>query len=243
VGWADRYQWSLPYQFIDITGLPSGTYTVRAASDPYDWFAESNETDGCAFARVRFGSSGTAVTVVSSGRACLNDWEDATFASSIAWAFEAGITGGCEFDMYCPGASVTRAQMAMFIDRAMELPPTDRNFFADDEGITGERSINRLAAAGITGGCAELRFCPEANVTRAEMASFLVRALQLPPAAEPDHFSDDDGSTHEADIDSLVEAGITNGCSPDAYCPNASVTRGQMAAFLFRAFATPPPEE
>ncbi len=243
VGWADRYQWSLPFQFIDITGLPGGVYTVRAATDPNDWFRESNETDGCAFARVRIGSSGSAVSVVSSGRGCINDWENATFSSSIAWAFEAGITGGCEFDMYCPAEPVTRAQMAMFIDRAMELPPTVVNFFWDDEGITGEGSINRLAAAEITGGCAEHRFCPRANVTRGEMASFLARALDLPPATEPDHFSDDDGSTHEAAIDSLVEAGITGGCGPGRYCPNASVTRGQMAAFLFRSFANPPPED
>jgi hypothetical protein len=74
------------------------------------------------------------------------------------------------------------------------------------------------------------------------MASFLVRALDLPPAVEPDHFLDDDDSTHEADIDSLFEAGITSGCATDLYCPAASVTRGQMAAFLYRAFATPPPE-
>jgi hypothetical protein len=74
------------------------------------------------------------------------------------------------------------------------------------------------------------------------MASFLVRALGLPPLVLPDHFIDDDSSTHEADIDSLYEGGITGGCSADRFCPTASVTRGQMAAFLFRAFPAAIPE-
>ena len=47
VGWADTYRWSLPYQWIDITGLPGGTYTVRAMSDPNDWFLEEDETGRC----------------------------------------------------------------------------------------------------------------------------------------------------------------------------------------------------
>jgi hypothetical protein len=68
------------------------------------------------------------------------------------------------------------------------------------------------------------------------MAAFLVRALQLPPPVEPDHFVDDDSSPFEANIDSLFEAGITTGCSADHYCPRSNVTRGQMAAFLYRAF-------
>jgi hypothetical protein len=74
-------------------------------------------------------------------------------------------------------------------------------------------------------------------VTREEMAAFLVRALQLPPPVEPDHFSDDDDSMFEGNIDSLFESGITLGCGGDHFCPEDNVTRGQMAAFLFRGFA------
>jgi hypothetical protein len=242
VGWADTYSWRITYQWIDITGLPGGTYTVRASSDPHDWFLETDETDGCGWTRVTFGSSGTSVKVGGSGRGCINDWQGSTFEVQIAWAYTNAITGGCDLDMFCTGNAVSRLQMAMFIDRAMHLPVTDQDFFTDDNGLTGEASVNRLAAAGITGGCAANRYCPKQAVTRAQMASFLVRALGLPPAAAPNHFRDDDGSTHEADIDSLFEAGITSGCAADRYCPSASVTRGQMAAFLYRAFPTPPPE-
>lgn len=243
VGWADTYGYRLAYQWIDITGLPGGTYTVRAMSDPGNWFLETDETDGCGYTKVSFGSSGTAVKVVTSGRGCVNDWQGTTFETQIQWAYDNAITGGCDLDLYCTGNAVTRIHMAMFIDRAMHLPPTDQDFFTDDNGMTGEASINRLAAAGITGGCATDRYCPKTSVTRAQMASFIVRAKDLPPPTDPDHFTDDDGSTHEADIDSLFEAGITTGCTATRYCPSASVTRGQMAAFLYRAFPTPPPEE
>jgi hypothetical protein len=65
------------------------------------------------------------------------------------------------------------------------------------------------------------------------MAAFLARALEL-PATEVDYFTDDDG-TFETSINRVAEAGITSGCTATRYCPNANVTRGQMAAFLHRA--------
>jgi hypothetical protein len=66
------------------------------------------------------------------------------------------------------------------------------------------------------------------------MATFLARALDL-PATTTDYFTDDTGTTHEANINRVAAAGITKGCSPTTYCPAANVTRGQMAAFLHRA--------
>lgn len=68
------------------------------------------------------------------------------------------------------------------------------------------------------------------------MASFLSRALSL-PAAGTDYFRDDAGSLHEADINRVAAAGITMGCTGDTYCPDAPVTREQMAAFLYRALS------
>jgi hypothetical protein len=95
----------------------------------------------------------------------------------------------------------------------------------------------------VTDGCASGNFYPRDPVTRAQMASFLVRALGLPPAATPNYFDDDDGSTHEASIDSLAEAGITGGCGERRFCPSSPVTGAQMAAFLYRAFGTTPTME
>ncbi|MEZ5247154.1 MAG: putative glycoside hydrolase [Acidimicrobiales bacterium] len=159
-----------------------------------------------------------------------------TFAADVEWTGSETITRGCNppwRDEYCPERPVTRGEAATFLARALDLPPgPDR--FADDDGTTHEASIDALAAAGITRGCGPDRYCPHDWLTRAQMASLLARALQL-PVATGDTFRDDDGSTHEADIERIAAPGITRGCGPGRFCPLEPVTRGQMAAFLHRA--------
>jgi hypothetical protein len=120
--------------------------------------------------------------------------------------------------------------------------PTWDGRFRDDDGNIHEPNIESIAAAGITKGCnppTNDRFCPDDSVTRGQMAAFLVRALGLTDNGGGNRFVDDDGSTFETDIDRLATAGITKGCNPpknDRFCPDDTVTRGQMAAFLVRAF-------
>ena len=89
----------------------------------------------------------------------------------------AGITSGCGGGRFCPDGLVTRGQMATFLSRAFDLASTPTDFFGDDEASTHERAINRLAASGITSGCAPGRFCPDGIVTRGQMAAFLHRGL------------------------------------------------------------------
>jgi len=85
---------------------------------------------------------------------------------------------------YGPGAPVTRGQMASFLVRTVEqrtgqgLTAT-RDHFADDDGSVHEEAINKAAEAGLALGIAHGRFHPRAPVTRAQMASFLVRGLGL----------------------------------------------------------------
>ena len=157
-----------------------------------------------------------------------------SFVGSIEWLYMEGITGGCSATRFCPEDEVTRAQMAMFLTRALDLATTTTDYFDDDDGKTGESSINALARAGITGGCGPRRFCPGADVTRAQIAQFLVRALKL-PTTTTDYFDDDDGKTGESSINALARAGLTSGCGPRRYCPTAPVTREQMAALLYRS--------
>ena len=66
------------------------------------------------------------------------------------------------------------------------------------------------------------------------MASFLRRALALPDASQ-DFFTDDDGSSFEADINAIAEAGITTGCRIGEFCPDRTLRRDEMASFLARA--------
>jgi hypothetical protein len=157
-----------------------------------------------------------------------------TFIDDIEWLVEQEITFGCAPTLFCPRDPVARGAMASFLQRAFDLPGTSADFFTDDETSTHELAINRSRQAEITSGCDDTRYCPNANVTRAQMASFLDRALDL-PATDEDFFADDDGSTHEDAINRMAAAGIASGCASNRFCPGGLVSREQMAAFLKRA--------
>ena len=118
------------------------------------------------------------------------------------------------------------------------VPPS--GFVDVPPGHLYEQDITWLAGEGITLGCnppVNDHYCPDRQVTREQMATFLVRALDL-PATDVAPFTDTASSLHAADINALAAARITLGCNPpanDRYCPAASVDRGEMAAFLVRA--------
>ncbi len=120
-----------------------------------------------------------------------------------------------------------------------DFVPVDASRFEDvDAGLWWAPFVERLYALGVTLGCSTTpaRFCPDGNVTRAQMATFLERAFELEGAPSAG-FTDVSGGSHAANIDALAVAGITGGCSRDPlrYCPANSVTRAQMATFLARA--------
>ncbi|HZD23959.1 MAG TPA: S-layer homology domain-containing protein [Acidimicrobiia bacterium] len=154
-----------------------------------------------------------------------------------------GITNGCSpppNPKYCPDDFVTRAQMASFIQRTLDLPPgVDR--FDDDDGSIHEDAINAIAAAGITKGCDPQdprKYCPDDFVTRAQMATFIIRSLgNVTPFDAPIFTDVGRGGTHPPNINALAGLGITKGCQAPPnpkYCPGDFVTRAEMASFLAR---------
>jgi hypothetical protein len=171
-----------------------------------------------------------------------DDVAQSVFFDDIIWLADSGITKGCDGDSYCPANFVTRGQMAAFLVRALDYTDAgDGDLFVDDDDSEFEANIDKLATAGVTKGCnppVNDHFCPNENVTREQMAAFLVRALGLTDDGGGNTFTDDDGSVFESDIAKLATAGITRGCNPPAntmFCPRDRVTREQMAAFLRRA--------
>jgi hypothetical protein len=95
-----------------------------------------------------------------------------------------GITSGCSDGAFCPNDPVTRAQMAVFLLRAIHgsgfSPPPASGLFLDvDVTYWAAPWIEQLAALGITAGCGGGNYCPEAPVQRDQMAVFLVRAFDL----------------------------------------------------------------
>jgi hypothetical protein len=106
-------------------------------------------------------------------------------------------------------------------------------------GSTHAAPIDCLATRGLVQGTGNGTYAPGTTVTRAQMATFLVRLLdeagvELPEDVE-DAFDDDDGNTHEAAINRLAAAGLLTGSADGEVVPQAPLTRAQMAALLVRA--------
>jgi serine protease len=163
-----------------------------------------------------------------------------TFATS-------GITGGCAPETYCPDNPVSRAQMAIFLERAMnggsyQPPPATGAVFLDVAATGfGAAFIEQFSRDGITGGCGGGNYCPSRPVTRAQMAVFILRAKYgadfQPPSATGQVFADvGAGDFAAAYIEQFSREGITGGCGGGNYCPNDVVTRAQMAVFLVKGF-------
>ncbi len=150
-----------------------------------------------------------------------------------------GVTQGCDEDRFCPELDLNRGQMATFLVRAFDIPASEVDRFDDDTGSVHEDSINALAAAGVTKGCTDTSFCPLDSVTRAQLATFLMRVLDLEPSPT-DVFPDDQPTRHDGAIGALHRAGVVEGCSPTAYCPSAPVPRWLMASNLARALELEP---
>jgi len=166
----------------------------------------------------------------------------------------AGITDGCDNQVplpnYCDTENVTRAQMAIFLERGIHgsdytPPPATGTVFGDvPDTYWAAAWVEQFVADGITSGCGGGNYCPDADVTRAQMAIFLLRskhgASYTPPPATGTVFDDVAPGDFGADwIEQLVAEGITSGCGGGNYCPNDPVTRGQMAVFIQRAFNLP----
>jgi len=103
---------------------------------------------------------------------------------------ERGITTGCAPGEYCPTRPVNRAEMAAFIIRALTgvtaAPAATGQTFADVPTTHPQYGfIEEMYKRGVTTGCGrnaagQLIYCPDNNVTRAEMAVFLERAYPNP---------------------------------------------------------------
>ena len=171
-----------------------------------------------------------------------------------SWQFierlaSAGITSGCGGGNYCPGQNVNRAQMAVFLLRgkhgsAYTPPAATGTVFADvPASYWAAAWIEQLYAEGITGGCGGGNYCPEAPVTRDQMAVFLLKAehgsAYVPPA--PTGVFSDVPTTYwsAAWIEQLAAEAITSGCGGGNYCPASAVNRAQMAVFLVKTFKLP----
>ena len=151
----------------------------------------------------------------------------------------------CEENRICPNDPLTRWVAAVWMVRLLDGEEPDaitESRFSDvnaspmwEESMWFAPHVERLAELEVTVGCATdpLRYCPDGNLTRAQVASWIARAFDL-PSAESAGFTDTVGDVHEDNIDSVVAAGIASGCAtnPDRFCPERIVTRGELASMV-----------
>ena len=182
------------------------------------------------------------------------------FYDQIESFYQAGLTVGCSHTplRFCPSNFVTRGEMAVFIERALGNfnPTPNPSGMFDDVPYPGQPAsfqafIEQFYNDGITTGCSQspLKYCPQNNVTRQEMAVFIERALgNFNPAPNPTGMFDDvpypgQPAFFVPFIEQFYNDGITTGCAnnPLRFCPQNKVTRQEMAVFIVRAFGIPLP--
>ena len=125
---------------------------------------------------------------------------------------ELGVTTGCgDGSGFCPHRNVTRAQMAVFLSRAYNLPEGPDPGFTDVPGDAWYADdVARLAASGITVGCGDgTVFCPGRHTTRGQMATFLHRA-ENPAGQETEQSSDTEI------VGEVISISDTHGCKLSA---------------------------
>lgn len=149
----------------------------------------------------------------------------------------------CGLDLICPGLLIERRVLAVWLVRVLDggdPEPLGSNRFEDvHPGLLWAAHAERLAELGIASGCSAepARFCPQAPVTRAQMATLLARAFDLASDTPAGFVDVDPQSPHAAGIDAVAAAGIAGGCGAgsDRFCPGDFVTRGEAATLLANA--------
>jgi len=188
--------------------------------------------------------------------------EDTWYYPWVTTLTDAGLAIGCrmetypfngatiEYEFYCPGNPVTRAEMAVFIELALHgpgfWPPPAQGIFTDvppDYWAAGW--IELLAADGITSGCGENLYCPNDYVSRAQMAVFLGKAINLNSSTLPqdpsgNFFTDVGQEDWGAEwIEYLASEDIAYGNLSGEFNPDDPVTRAELAVFIVKAFNIP----
>ncbi len=113
------------------------------------------------------------------------------YSREAEWLRNQGISVGCANSplRYCPDRVLTRGEMAVLLVRALgeeDALNAVRGVFSDVQpGAWYAAHVERLYDLGITTGCEGDRFCPNAQVLRSQMATFLARALGLQPIVPP----------------------------------------------------------
>ena len=165
-----------------------------------------------------------------------SDTADTMHEEAVAQLAALDIVRGCADDRFCAWDELTRGQVATMLDAALDLPAaSEQGRFSDTAGSVHAESIDAVAEAGLTSGCADGRFCPSDSIPRSQLATMLQNAFDIPEAPSGVTYFDDATGHHGPAIDALTEAGISAGCGLVTFCSSDALQRGQAAHFVARS--------
>lgn len=188
---------------------------------------------------------------------------DEWFAEAVSALVEKGIVMGRSDGSFGPDAVVTRAQMAVFLARVLELPESiSRPFYDVGEQDWFAGAVGALYVRGLIRGTSGLVFSPAEPVTRQQAASMVMRCLQFTAESDPglaaayrpaEDFAEDAAavwlagfrdrpliaSGHVGSVANAYRLGLIDSPSDGWFFPGLTLTRAEMASMLYRAFLQP----
>ena len=176
----------------DVPGTaPSGFQDVGAGdthADSIQALVEAGVTNGCrqdAFCPSTAVRRGQMTSFIARARELPLDGtvelddvpESSVHAEAIASLLRGDIAEVCAPSRFCPGDAITRGLMAVWLANALGISGGEARFDDVPPDAPYADAVAAIADLGVTTGCTPTTFCPDGTVTRAQMASFLVRAF------------------------------------------------------------------
>ena len=163
------------------------------------------------------------------------------YSEPVAWAVENGITTGASADTFNPNGECMRAHVVTFLWRAagQPEPASTVNPFVDvKEGDFYYKAVLWAVENGITNGVDATHFGPTVYCNRAQVVTFLYRAMGSPDVTTNESaFNDvDAGQWYEQAVLWAVENAVTNGMSADTFGTTGICNRAQVVTFLYRTY-------
>lgn len=166
-----------------------------------------------------------------------SDVSDGLFYSGpVSWLAHAGLATGFEDGTFRPDAPVSRAEAVTLLWR-LACAPTDvpEATFGDVGAAWYRTAVSWAVSIEAVRGYPDGTFRPEAPLTRGELSTVLWRVNDCPEGIRPHDFKDVFGrSYYGGAVHWMVDKGIATGTASDRFDPDAPVTRGELATFLFR---------
>jgi len=175
----------------------------------------------------------------------LSDFSDVpitkSYASAVYELADRNIISGYEDGTFRPAASITRGQAAAIIAKLVKYDTKNVKDPGFKDVVSSQWSYGAIAAlanAGVINGYGDGRFGPNDSITRAQMASILVKAFGLPPyyySSSENPFTDTQRlASHQTNINILYKMGITTGTTPTTFSPNALISRSQATVLILK---------